>query len=578
MANNYDDYGYENENNSSGLSKKILIIVLILIAIVIVFFLIKSCNKGNSGGGNVDKPEVFNYEKTLLDAGKLYYENNNDEIPSSNGRCNQINLQILIDKGLVNPTNFSSCSVENTYIRVCRLEDGKLHYMPWLSCSDKNSDSEYGDLAEGSLSDVVADSSYIEFKFMPQALKTSSNTELGSVEELWKDDIKYTSYKTLSTTNYYRFRDKLFTWDVVKNTYYSSTGTSSKASDIKEYYTTAPNSEYKLKDEDTKTTEAYKWYTVESNKVYALGDNGAKAFSKNPIEGYPYKDGAVEVKYYRYRTREVVRTYAPTLYYSCSSSADSDIIVNQRGVECGKGYNTSYTVNRGTFYSCVEEGDNTSSAAANKVSSANVTCKVYGNYGEWSSLETTACKTTDTIDCQSATTYYYNWYKIVEEGPRTYYPSKASEAKGESVYYTEAPVKGAIMDIDTKTTAYKWYKSTKSTTSEYSAVAPSGYASATKTNVSKWSEWTDWSTKNPKINDGRIRNIETKTKIKLQQILETNSSSEYEDLSDEYVDETEMINIFNNKGYKVSSLTDINNNGEIRYQIKMYLRNKKETK
>ena len=123
MANNYDDYGYENGENGSGLSKKLLIIVLILIAIVIVFFLIKSCNKGNNGGGTVDKPDAFDYEKTLLDAGKLYYDNNNDEIPNSNGKCNQVNLQVLIDKGLVNTTNFSSCSVENTYIRVAKKDN-----------------------------------------------------------------------------------------------------------------------------------------------------------------------------------------------------------------------------------------------------------------------------------------------------------------------------------------------------------------------------------------------------------------------------------------------------------------------
>ena len=76
----------------------------------------------------------------------------------------------------------------------------------------------------------------------------------------------------------------------------------------------------------------------------------------------------------------------------------------------------------------------------------------------------------------------------------------------------------------------------------------------------------------------RTRNIETKTKIKLQQILGTSSSSDYEDLSTEYVTEEEMIKIFNDKGYKVTSLSDINNNGEIRYQIKMLLRNKKEAK
>ena len=573
MANNYDDYGYENGENGSGLSKKLLIIVLILIAIVIVFFLIKSCNKGNNGGGTVDKPDAFDYEKTLLDAGKLYYDNNNDEIPNSNGKCNQVNLQVLIDKGLVNTTNFSSCSVENTYIRVCRLENGTLHYTPWLSCSDKNSDKEYGDLAEGNLSDVVADSSYIDFKYMPQALKSTSNSQLGSVEELWKNDIKYSSYKTLATTNYYRYRDKLFTWDVVKNTYYATTGTSTNASDIKEYYAAAPNNEYKLNDEKTKTTEAYKWYTSTSKKVYALGTNGEKAFSPTEIAGYPNYDGGVVKTFYRYRT--AVSTFEPTLYYACKTDVNSDLVVYQPNKECGKGNNTAYDKQVDKFYSCVKQGDSTSSVIANKVASASVKCNTYG---EWSTASEVACKTTDTVQCQKATRTYYNWYKIEEEGGRKYYPSGASEAKGEKVYYTEAPVAGAVKDTATKSTAYKWYKSTKSTTSEYTAVAPKGYASATKTNTSKWSEWTDWSTKNPKINDGRTRNIETKTKIKLQQILGTSSSSDYEDLSTEYVTEEEMIKIFNDKGYKVTSLSDINNNGEIRYQIKMLLRNKKEAK
>ncbi len=572
MANNYDDYGYENGENGSGLSKKLLIIVLILIAIIIVFFLIKSCNKGNNEEGTANKTETFDYEKTLLDAGKLYYENNNDEIPSSNGKCNQVDLQILIDKGLVNPTNFSSCSVENTYIRVCRLENGKLHYAPWLSCTDKNSDNEYNTLAEGTLNDVVTDSSYIEFKFMPQALKSTENSQLGSVEELWKDDIKYTSYKTLATTNYYRYRDKLFTWDVVKNTYYSSTGTSTNASDIKEYYVAAPNDEYKLNDEKTKTTEAYKWYTSSSKKVYALGKNGAKAYSATEIEGYPNYDGGVLKTYYRYRTAN--SSFDPTLYYACKTDVNSDLVVYQTK-ECGKGSNTAYDKQVDKFYSCVKQGDKTSSVISNKVASASVKCHTYG---DWSTASEVACKTTDTVQCQKSERMYYNWYKLEEDGGRKYYPSGTSEAKGEKVYYTEAPVEGAIKDTATKSTAYKWYKTAKSTTSEYTAVAPKGYASATKTSSSKWGEWTDWSTKNPKVNDGRTRSIETKTKIKLQQILGTSSSSDYEDLSTEYVTEEEMIKIFTDKGYKVTSLSDINNNGELKYQIKMLLRNKKEAK
>ena len=42
--------------------------------------------------------------------------------------------------------------------------------------------------------------------------------------------------------------------------------------------------------------------------------------------------------------------------------------------------------------------------------------------------------------------------------------------------------------------------------------------------------------------------------------------------------EGEMINLFRERGYNVGSLQDITNNGEIRYSLKLFLRNKKETK
>ena len=37
-----------------------------------------------------------------------------------------------------------------------------------------------------------------------------------------------------------------------------------------------------------------------------------------------------------------------------------------------------------------------------------------------------------------------------------------------------------------------------------------------------------------------------------------------------------MITLFKNNNFNVNTLSDINNNGEIRYQVKMLLRNKKE--
>lgn len=37
-----------------------------------------------------------------------------------------------------------------------------------------------------------------------------------------------------------------------------------------------------------------------------------------------------------------------------------------------------------------------------------------------------------------------------------------------------------------------------------------------------------------------------------------------------------MINIYKQNKYNVNSLQDINNNGELKYDIKMIIRNKKE--
>ena len=73
---------------------------------------------------------------------------------------------------------------------------------------------------------------------------------------------------------------------------------------------------------------------------------------------------------------------------------------------------------------------------------------------------------------------------------------------------------------------------------------------------------------------GRNRQIESKVKIKLQEI-KGSTSSDWKDLAIEYMTKEQLILAFQNKGYKVNTLDDINNNGEIRYQTKMFIRNKK---
>ena len=564
MSNNYDEYGYEDKdyNDGSAAKKRILIGFLIVAAIIIVVLLIlKGCTKNNKPTEPTEP--TFDYEKTLLEAGKKYYENNNDLLPIANGECGVVELSTLKSLGLVNPENFSTCDESTTYVKVCVLPNGTKQYTPWLTCTDKNSDTEYDSEKEGTISDVIADESLVRFTFMPKRLKAGAQN-LGPVEEMWKDEIKYTSYKTVATTKYYRYRDQLFTWKISDKTYYTSTGEKKNASDVKEYYTLSPNSNYNLSSD--KTTEAYKWFTTTGGeKVYKMKD-GKKVYSREKIDDYIYADGGIKIEY---QTRKQTGGGSePYHFYVCGKYSTSTVRKYQLGVKCGEDKEDpqlAYTFEE--FYSC-SKGDR-QSIEEDRVKKGD---KCY-TYGDWEyvmnscDVSKPTCRKTNPI-------YLYNWYKLTG-GTKSYYPSKSSTAAGEKVYYIEAPIAGATKDTSTKATAFKWYKAREKETTEYTAVAPKGYSDATRTNKSKWGSWTEYSTKNPKVSDGRNRQIETKTKIKLQEIKGTSESS-WENLSTTYVTEEEMINIYKQNKYNVNSLQDINNNGELKYDIKMIIRNKKE--
>lgn len=559
MSNNYDDYGYEDSNGNdrgSVAKKRILIGVFIIAAVILIIFLLKSwIGKDNN---NNPTPAVFSYETNLLEAGKKFYENNPDLYPAVKGDCSQVDLQALISRGLVDPTKYGTCNQNTTYVNVCKLENGVNQFTPWLTCSDKSSESEYGEYKEGTLTDVVTDKSLVKFTFLPQKLK-SGGSGLGKVEEIWKDEIKYTSYKTLATTTYYRYRDLLYIWNIEVRKYYTSKGEKNSASEVAEYYTVSPNASYNL--HDSQTTEAYKWFTSESEKIYAM-TGGAKTFSPTAINGYPYNDGGVIVT--KYRTRTILSTYQPTFYYQCALSKNSTTAVNQT-VPCGQGSNPQLVYQVRTFYSCVSDGG--TSVMDNIVPQGTV-CK---NYSDWSAPRDASC--TEGELCQKATVTFYNWYKLGGVVTKTYYPSGSSTASSEKAYFTKAPVTGAQKDDTTRATAYKWYKATAGLSS-YTAVSPQD--GATKTNTSKWSSWTEFKTTNPKISDGRTRQIESKIKIKLQQINGTATEDSWEDLTTNYITEEEMLTMFKNNKYNVSSLLDVSNNGDIRYKVKMMIRNKTE--
>lgn len=559
MSKNYEDYDYEVEesNNNSGVVKKVLIILLIIIAVFIIIYLLKSCERDERGDEpNNVPPVVFNYEETLVSAAQKYFDINDDEYPLVAGECTQVYLSDLIEADLIDTANFTTCDTTGTYIRVCMLTNGSKQFTPWLSCSDKNSENEYDTLKEGSNNDVIANKTYVEFKFLPQTLKLGG-TSLGKVEEMWKSDIPYTSYKTLKTTTYYRYRDKLFTWKVGIKTYYTTNGETTDVNKANQYFVTEPSKSYQLY--DNKTTEAYKWYKKEYAKK-----NGEDDFSLSPIGEYKQRGDAVKI----YSTAKTYTTYKPNLYHICVDENNPNGLRIYSKSECSKRSGNDFKTEIGSLYSCrayeIKESDPGYKKSVELYRTSS-TSDCY-NVTRWNTPTLNKCD----ISSQLCTELeMYKWYKI------SYYPSGSSNAEGEKAYYVSAPDSNAIKDTNTKATAYKWYRSTQTVTSSYTATAPSGYSTATKTTDYKWSDWSSWSTKNPKVNDGRSRTIETKSKIKLQQILGTTDSS-WSNLTENYVSKEEMLEIFNNNKYNVKSLNDINSNGEIRYQIKMYVRNKKE--
>ncbi len=565
MAKNYDNYGYDdNKGSNTSLIRRILIVLMVVIAIILIIYLVTSCSKKPSEPETPDNDKTkINYESELLAAGKNYLSSHYDENPNVPGECSIVELQTLVDEKFIEADKFKNCNQSTTYVKVCMLEDERKQYTPWLSCIEYNSDEKYDSLRQGNT--IVADETYVEFKFVPMEAKKGGDI-LGPVETYWKSDIPYENFKTLSTTKYYRYRDKLYQWNLVKRIYYSRTGEVNDASKVKDLYITAPSTVYNIKGE--KVT-GYKWYTPSGTKDYYKKGTNSKYPSTTEPEGYPYRDPqGIDVT--RYRTRTVTGTYDPTMYYECSTGANGTKYIYQT-TKCGTTNNTQYNYTRRTVYSCANATNGL--LVRENIVEKGTKCKTYS---EWSSATTTACDTTKTDICQKATVTFYYWYRMINEVKR-YYPSNKTNQIDEKVYYASKPVEGTYKDTSTKATVYKWYRELSTTSTKFTALAPSGYYKATKSSNFQWSDWSNWSAKNPKASDGRDRTIETKTKIKLQEIKGSETEG-WQNLSTESLTEEGLIKLFKDKGYKINTLEDITNNGQIKYQLVTFVRNKKESK
>ncbi len=462
---------------------------------------------------DTDIVEVSQNEKNLLAAGKNYYEEKFEKSPTEKGQCETVSLNTLILEGYIEKKNYVNCEGNNTYVKVCKVTKDSVHYTPVLSCDEIK--TEFDNWTVGTYKDLVKDKSDVKFTYLGQKLDSSDTNENNEVEEYFEEDIPYTAYKKLGTTTYYRTRNKLYVWDLNKKTYYPGNG----------YYVSAPSSTYSRKDSGT---YAYKWYKTVKKQ--------ATLYSKAT-----WKESAKPTNPYTVYLCESTNNTKPsrrTSLLACSTITDYSKTIS------------TYKACSGTFATTA-----TKCCSSGELNSAKTSC---GSY-VWSSYTTSKCTVGSTCKTKTGTV-----------STNVYYPSGASSASGEKTYYTSSPASG-YTNKTARSLAYKWYKLTKTGTSSVASnTAPDSLA--TKSNSYSLGDWSDWTTTKPKENSGV--KVETKNKIKLQQIKGTDSK-DWKDITKGYVSKSQLIKAFNDEN--ITTLKNVNENGQVKYKYKMYYRNRKDS-
>lgn len=416
--NEYENYTeYKDERQNIPWKRIILILLSLIVIFVIILLLLRACT-GNK-----------NRDNDLLQAGKDYYTDNYNLLPTAPGECRVVTLNQLKDANLIkNTKKYENCDGEATYVQVCYLENKSYQYTPVLSCTDYK--SQFGLWTDGKESDLITDSSDVRFTFLGEELNKG---------------IKY---------------------------YYPSNKTNPE--EVSEYYVTAPNDEYINK--DSETDEAYKWYVVTSG--YTYWNNGA--YSATQPNGFPLKGESTTVTKasetnpgtttYRtvtdatiYRTRKIAYPFK----FVCADPITGEHAALLSDTLCERRNTDRFTDTIDMKYTC--DGVN----EVNKVDGVDYAC---GNFTEWTTnkCERNADSLLAGIGCESKAGYVYTetmwkWYRN-NEGGRSYYPSGAATADGENTYYVTAPTANAIKDEGTKATAHKYYKVEKDETGAANAV------------------------------------------------------------------------------------------------------------
>ena len=454
MEENYSYTEYNEEKNKIPWMRVLISFLILVVIILVILLLLRSCGK----------PSLRN---DLIEAAKDYYELYPDQLPSEIGECFTVTLRELEQEGLIKVSDYETCDKDNTYVNVCYLESGTIHYSAILECEAE--DTNYGMWQDGTENDINENSD-IRFQFLGEEMNTG--------------------------TKYYYPNDL------------------TNIDEVKEYYAAIPSSGYSGQDDEQ---TGYKWYTEE--KVNNYWNNGA--YSSTQPSGYINKGNSTTSTKYSierpssasYRVIEEVTLYrTQKVAYPFRYICDSTGVVSDQ--PCDDSVEQPVTIFTCNGVDIVE------------VTAEQIINRDFPACGEWSEWTTESCTTSYTggIKCQSSEGYRYTdtmwtWYR--EDNVRSYYPSGSSSADGENTYYISSPTTGAIKDETTEAIVHKYYKLEEGTTGE-------------------------------------------------------NSFEEWLPVIDGYVELDEMLEAFQELGYDVYSLNDINKFDQIRYQFQMQYRNLNE--
>lgn len=309
----------------------------------------------------------------------------------------------------------------------------------------------------------------------------------------------------------YTFKGQMYSTQ--SKQYYPSNKTDS--SGVTELYISAPATDYKYKGETV--TKAAKWYIDSTGTSY--WNNGG--YSSTAPSGYPTQgaEGTATTKIsLEAPATASYRTIKQQLVYrtrSVSTPVAYQYLCYSKTLNFDMLSTTPCGLRTDTYTQYKElyytcDGTTTVDKASTCASS------------DWSAWTTNSCATAGTIECESKAGYVYTdrtWKWYVTGTYRSYYPSGSASAIGENTYYVESPKTGYVKDASTVATAYKYYK-----------------------------------------------------------LIETDSASakdgDWININDEYVDLDALLKTFKEKGFEVTSLSDIESNEKIRYSLKLEYANR----